>query len=54
MSAYYRRLTSNDREIKMEAAKTWAYWEHFTSKLVPEEWSTGGHDTDYLYALIEW
>lgn len=35
VSAYYKRLTSGDRQIRLEAAKAWAVWEGSTSKLVP-------------------
>jgi proline iminopeptidase len=36
MQAYYRRLTSDNDEISLTAAKTWATWEESTSKLVPD------------------
>jgi proline iminopeptidase len=35
LSAYYRRLTSLDREIRLEAARAWSIWEGSTSKLIP-------------------
>ena len=35
VSAYYKRLTSNNESIRLEAAKTWADWEASTSKIFP-------------------
>jgi proline iminopeptidase len=32
--AYYRRLTSDDRELQLAAAKAWSTWEAGTSKLL--------------------
>ncbi len=34
--AFYRRLTSEDRETRMAAAKAWSIWEGSTSKLIPD------------------
>ena len=31
--SYYKRLTSDNRKIRIEAAKTWSMWEASTSKL---------------------
>lgn len=36
MSAYYRRLTSPDPEVRAEAAKAWSIWEASTSKLITD------------------
>jgi len=33
VSAYYRRLTSDDQAIQLEAARAWSIWEGSTSKL---------------------
>ncbi len=33
VKAYYKRLTSNDYNVKIEAAKAWSIWEASTSKL---------------------
>ena len=33
VSAYYRRLTSNDESVRLEAARAWSVWEGSTSKL---------------------
>lgn len=37
MGAYYRRLTSNDAQVRLEAARAWSVWEGSTSKLYPSE-----------------
>jgi proline iminopeptidase len=36
MSAYYRRLTSDDLSIRQAAARAWTIWEASTSKLIPD------------------
>jgi proline iminopeptidase len=36
VSAYYRRLTSDDPAIRVEAARAWSVWEASTSKLAPD------------------
>jgi proline iminopeptidase len=33
VSAYYRRLTSDDEKLRIEAARAWSIWEGSTSKL---------------------
>jgi proline iminopeptidase len=33
VSAYYRRLTSEDEQVRLEAARAWSVWEGSTSKL---------------------
>ena len=37
LTAYYRRLTSEDRQIRLEAARAWSVWEASTSKLIPSK-----------------
>ena len=37
MSAYYRRLTGNDRAAALEAARAWSIWEGSTSFLLIDE-----------------
>ena len=37
MTAYYRRLTSDDEKIRLEAARAWSVWEGSTSKLFPDK-----------------
>jgi proline iminopeptidase len=34
VSAYYRRLTSDDEAVRLEAARAWSIWEGSTSKLL--------------------
>jgi proline iminopeptidase len=41
VSAYYRRLTSEDEQVRLEAARAWSVWEGSTSKLL------------FDYAMIE-
>jgi proline iminopeptidase len=36
ISAYHRRLTSEDETVRLEAARAWSIWEGSTSKLVPD------------------
>ncbi len=37
ISAYYRRLTSEDESVRLEAAKAWAIWEASALKLLPDQ-----------------
>ncbi|NEO98445.1 MAG: prolyl aminopeptidase [Symploca sp. SIO2E9] len=37
LGAYYRRLTSPDAQIRLEAARTWSVWEASTSKLFQDQ-----------------
>ena len=56
LGAYYKRLTSDDTEVRLEAAKAWSIWEASTSFLVPNEKVTttfGGHDLALSLARIE-
>ena len=39
LSAFYRRLTSEDRRVRLEAARAWSIWEASTSKLIPSQTS---------------
>jgi proline iminopeptidase len=36
LSAYHKRLTSDDANVRLEAARAWAVWEGSTSKLIPD------------------
>lgn len=36
VGAYYRRLTSADRDERIHAARAWSMWEGSTSRLVPD------------------
>ncbi|MBX7175095.1 MAG: prolyl aminopeptidase [Pyrinomonadaceae bacterium] len=37
ISAYYKRLTSEDENVRLSAARAWSVWEGSTSKLYPSE-----------------
>lgn len=34
--AYYKRLTSDNLQVRLEAARAWSVWEASTSKLIPD------------------
>ncbi len=56
ISAFYKRLTSDDKQIQMEAAKAWSIWEGLTSKLLPDEEPSsrfGEEDFALAFARIE-
>ncbi len=36
ISAYYRRLTSEDAAVRSQAARAWSVWEASTSRLIPD------------------
>ena len=40
VSAYYRRLTSDDPKVRLKAAQVWSQWEGATSKLIPAQGAT--------------
>lgn len=37
LSAYHKRLMSNDEAVRLEAARAWSIWEGSTSKLFPDQ-----------------
>jgi proline iminopeptidase len=37
INAYYRRLTSDDAAVRLEAARAWAVWEASALKLIPDQ-----------------
>ena len=56
VKAYYGRLTSNDKEIRIEAARAWSIWEASTSKLIQTEKALHSFDQDNVaeaFARIE-
>ncbi|TAM27355.1 MAG: prolyl aminopeptidase [Rhodanobacter sp.] len=56
MSAYHRRLTSNDPAVRVAAARAWSVWEGSTSYLYQDPASIGSHDEDAFalaFARIE-
>ena len=44
VSAYYQRLTSEDDEVRIEAARAWSIWEASTSKLLQSQKSLHSFD----------
>ncbi|NET10614.1 MAG: prolyl aminopeptidase, partial [Symploca sp. SIO2B6] len=56
VAAYYKRLTSKDKAIQLEAAKAWSIWEASTSKLLPDAQLTehfGEDEFAVAFARIE-
>jgi len=56
MSAYHRRLTSENKELIQTCAKTWTRWEMATSQLFQNEESIKKAESDdfaYAFARIE-
>ena len=57
MSAYYRRLTSEDEKTRVEAAKAWSSWEMATSRLLVDDQMLKRAEGDtwaLQFARIEW
>jgi proline iminopeptidase len=56
VGAFYRRLTSDDRDVRLRAAKAWSIWEGSTSCLLPNQAlvdKTAGDDFAVAFARIE-
>lgn len=56
VDAYYRRLTSDDAPVRLEAARAWSVWEARTSKLLVSEDLIRRHDNSHFaeaFARIE-
>lgn len=56
LSAYYRRLTSDDATTRLTAARAWAVWEASTSKLIQDPAMMQGFGNSYFadaFARIE-
>jgi proline iminopeptidase len=56
IEAFYKRLTSENAEIRKEAAVAWSVWEASTSKLIQDESMMGAFSTDQFaeaFARIE-
>ncbi len=52
ISAYYRRLTSDDVEVRRAAAKQWTRWEMATSRLFPDpSYVEKAEDLDFAVAF---
>ena len=37
VTAYHKRLTSDDEDVRLSAARSWSVWEGSTSKLYPDK-----------------
>jgi len=46
MTAYHKRLTGEDEEVKLEAAKHWSRWENGTAKFYIDEEMLAKADDD--------
>lgn len=46
VAAYYRRLTSDDRALRVQAARAWSVWEGRTSYLLANQAAIAHHDED--------
>ncbi len=56
ISAYYKRLTGDDEEIRLEAARAWSQWEASTLSLYPDAKRVqffGGEEFATAFARIE-
>lgn len=56
LTAYHRRLTSEDPAVRLAAAKIWSGWEGAASKLLPDAEFTGHYEEDEFalaFARIE-
>jgi proline iminopeptidase len=56
LTAYHRRLTSDDPAVRLAAAKIWSGWEGATSKLLPDPAFAGHYEEDEFalaFARIE-
>lgn len=56
VSAYYKRLTSDDPKTRIQAARAWSVWEACTSRLIPDPNLIHEHDGDdfaLAFARIE-
>ena len=51
IGAYYKRLTGDDDELKLEAARRWTLWESATSSLRPVSKQKLAEDSEPTFAL---
>lgn len=57
MSAYYRRLTSEDEETRVSAARAWSSWEIATSRIfIDDEMLKKAEEDKWVlqFARVEW
>jgi proline iminopeptidase len=50
--AYYKRLTSPDERIRLEAARSWSTWEGSTIKLIPDPRTISDFDSPHMALSI--
>lgn len=48
IAAYYKRLTSDDEDVRLSAARAWSVWEGSTSKLIPDPDAIARFDEPHL------
>ena len=48
IAAYYKRLTSDDEDVRLSAARAWSVWEGSTSKLISDPDSIARFDEPHL------
>ena len=56
LQAYYNRVTADDPQVRLAAARVWSGWEGRTSKLIPEAEFVGHYEEDEFalaFARIE-
>lgn len=55
VDAYYKRLRSNDEDLRLQAAKHWSDWENGVTKLMPRsiDYEAKPTKTDLQLALME-
>jgi proline iminopeptidase len=56
VAAYYKRLTSANRDVRLQAARAWSTWEGATSRLIPDPkmiQHSGEDDFAEAFARIE-
>lgn len=57
MSAYYRRLTSEDEKTQVSAARAWSSWEMATSRIfIDDEMLKKAEEDKWVlqFARVEW
>lgn len=51
MQAYMKRLTCEDEQVRLTAARAWSVWEQYTAKLIPDRKSIRFYKNDVTQAL---
>ena len=52
VNAFYKRLTSEDRAVRLEAAKAWSAWEGSTSTLIPNPGVVADFEADDMAVAL--